>query len=173
VLLNRCMQETPGSNETTTAARRSWGPSWRHRRRRGGGEDPWLCVSSFRWICLYPNGDIVAAGHVFNGDSRVSRVPRSIRKTQRLPGAGKSRLKQMNRRFRPFPCHPERPVSLPIARLPRSISSCSRKLRLRLNSVHAGPSDWPCLTPQTNLTLGISKGPLRVVCRSLALLRCE
>jgi len=21
--------------------------------RRGGGEDPWLCVSSFGWFCLY------------------------------------------------------------------------------------------------------------------------
>jgi len=28
------------------------GPSWRRRRRRGGSEDPWLCVSSFGWICL-------------------------------------------------------------------------------------------------------------------------
>ncbi len=22
--------------------------------RRGGSEDPWLCVSSLDWICLYP-----------------------------------------------------------------------------------------------------------------------
>ncbi len=27
-------------------------PSWRGRMRRGGGEDPWLCVSEFAQICL-------------------------------------------------------------------------------------------------------------------------
>jgi hypothetical protein len=39
--------------ESSSAARRSWGPSWRSRMRRGGSEDPWLCVPDFRQVCLY------------------------------------------------------------------------------------------------------------------------
>ena len=34
-------------------ARLSLGPSWRSRMRRGGGEDPWLCVPDFGQVCLY------------------------------------------------------------------------------------------------------------------------
>src|SRR5438445_4125092 len=45
------------------------GPSWRHRRRRrGGGEDPWLCAPGFRRVCLSRCG--VLAGIEIRGRHR-------------------------------------------------------------------------------------------------------
>ena len=35
-----------------SAVQRSRGPSWSRRRRRGGSEDPWLCVTGVRQICV-------------------------------------------------------------------------------------------------------------------------
>jgi hypothetical protein len=50
-----------------SAARRSWGPSWRQ---AGvpcgvseGSEDPWLCGPGFRQVCLVEECDLLTTGY--------------------------------------------------------------------------------------------------------------
>ena len=59
------------------AARRSWGPSGSGRRLLGGSEDPWLCVSVFRQICLLLR---------VCGGARIAFQCGKLRKTDRLKG---------------------------------------------------------------------------------------
>ena len=99
----------------SSATRRSWGPSWRRRRRREGSEDPWLCVASFCWLCLYrewdsaPLADVVNSGMYLNwSQSKADYLrPRSGRQ-QRLwpkPGAwlGSARIGQLANVFSLIP----------------------------------------------------------------------
>jgi hypothetical protein len=37
-------------------------------KRRGGSEDPWLCVTSFGWFCLYRDGHFAPLKRTVNSE---------------------------------------------------------------------------------------------------------
>ena len=55
-----------------SAARLSWVSS---DERRGGSEDPWLCVTSFGWICLYRNVNYPAIAILVNSGMCLLMAP--------------------------------------------------------------------------------------------------
>ena len=69
----------------SSAARRSWGPSRRSGLRRGGSEDPWLCVPDFGQVCHFSD---VTALYALIGRSRQFWDVRKIESAYTRPGEG-------------------------------------------------------------------------------------